>query len=361
MTVGKPVLTSRRHAASADSDEVQALFERMGYNDGLPIVPPTEERVLLMLGGADWDPAREVGSIAPRWGLATVEKVAVNAVMAGCLPEHMPILLAGVRAIAQPGLNLFAAESSTGPYATLMVVNGPVRHAARINCGANALGVGARANAAIGRALRLVIINVGGSVSGKTNMGTQGQSAMFTCCIGENEEASPWEPLHVERGHPRDVSTVTCINLRGMYDTLSSSRDAKVVARVIAGGMTPLGSGNVYYGGEPGVLICPEWAKTLADGGYTKLSLKQELFERARVPFGLMPKPEQELLLGLRGDMFPEWKPDTLVPVARRPEDIVIVVVGGAGVHSMHLMTQGESSKSQTVVVTRGDGTPLKA
>src|SRR5262249_24111947 len=157
----------------------------------------------------DGDPEQVLGMLPPRQGEATVEKLAINAVMAGCLPEYLPVLIAAVEAVADPDFNLDGVQATTHPVAPLIVVNGPLARRLNINSGYNCFGQGFRANATIGRAMRLVLMNVGGGLPGTGDRSTQGSPSKFSYCIAENEEANPWEPLHVERGFPRDVSTVT--------------------------------------------------------------------------------------------------------------------------------------------------------
>ncbi len=218
-------LAARRVRMPADLDPFEFL-DRQGLTDGLPVVPPTEERVARMLAGTARRPADVVADVPPNLAPATVEKIAVNAVMAGCRPEYLPVVIAAVEAACTDAFNLHGVLATTYFVGPLLVVNGPVRHAIGLNCGRNVFGQGTRANATIGRALQLVVRNVGGGRPGEVDMATLGQPGKFGACIGENEEASCWEPLHVERGFDRGQSTVTVFAAeapRAIRDQLSRS------------------------------------------------------------------------------------------------------------------------------------------
>ncbi|PYO29982.1 MAG: thiol-disulfide oxidoreductase, partial [Candidatus Rokuibacteriota bacterium] len=189
------------------ADDIEDWFER-GVTDGLPVVPPTRERVERMLSVMSRPRDMLVAEVPPNYGRATVEKLAVNAVMAGCHREYFPVVLAVVEAACDPAFNLHGQSGTTNAASPLIIVNGPARRRLHINCGAGVFGPGSRANATIGRALRLVMINLGGTRAGEISMSTFGHPGRYTYCIGEHEEVSPWEPLHVERGHRREESTV---------------------------------------------------------------------------------------------------------------------------------------------------------
>src|SRR5919197_3324032 len=192
-----------------EDDPIEMLFER-GATDGLPVVPPTRERVERMLAGAP-DRRREelIGTLGPCYGEATVEKVAINAVMAGCRPEYFPVVLAGVEALCDERLCAHGLNVTLFSAAPWAIINGPIRLQIGLNCGHNALGHGFRANATIGRALRLIIMNIGGAKPQQITKATLGHPAQFTFCVGENEEERPWEPLHVGKGFRADQSTIT--------------------------------------------------------------------------------------------------------------------------------------------------------
>src|SRR5712691_9357620 len=191
-----------------DADAIEELFAR-GVTDGLPVVPPTRARVDRAIAASGRAPDALIARVPPNYGRATVEKIAINAVMAGCRPAYLPVIIAAVEAACAPAFNLHGVSTSTHFSAPLIVVNGPIRARIELNCSFGVFGPGHRANATIGRALRLVMINVGGAKPGETSMSTFGHPGRYTYCIGEHEEASPWAPYHTERGFSAADSTVT--------------------------------------------------------------------------------------------------------------------------------------------------------
>src|SRR5262249_15944826 len=205
-------LEAERFEIPDDIWAAQAFFEEKGWGDGLPIIPPTEERVKAMLVATNQHPQDVIGAVPPRWAQATVEKIAINAVMAGCKPEYMLVLIAAVEGLTDPKLNLYALQATTGGPAVMLIINGPIRSQLNINNGPNALGEGWRANATIGRFVQLVKRNIGGSYPGTTCKATLGWPGKYSICGGANEEASPWEALHVERGFDPEHDTVTPIS-----------------------------------------------------------------------------------------------------------------------------------------------------
>src|SRR5436853_3105920 len=215
-------------AAAAAADAIEELYAR-GVTDGLPVVPPTRARVARAIAASGRGPDELVGLVPPNYGRATVEKVAVNAVMAGCRPEYLPVVIAAVEAVCDEAFDLHGVSATTNAPSPLVVVNGPIRGALDINCGAGVFGPGWRANATIGRALRLVCVNLGGAAPGVISMSTLAHPGRYTYCIGEREEASPWESLAVEHGFAPGDSTgaVLAADARlGVYDQRSRTADA---------------------------------------------------------------------------------------------------------------------------------------
>src|SRR5438105_13260825 len=192
-------LKSRRIELGADEDEQEAMFAR-GWSDGLPLVPPTEERVLRMLDGTARDPQEVLGLVPPALAAATVEKIAVNAVMAGCKPEYLPVVLAAVEAVLEESFAMHGVLATTMFVGPVVIVNGPIRRRIGMNAKGNALGQGNRANSAIGRALQLVIRNIGEGRPQEVDRATLGNPGKLTYCFAEDEEGSSWEPLSAERG-----------------------------------------------------------------------------------------------------------------------------------------------------------------
>jgi hypothetical protein len=323
-------------------DEIDAHYQERGWTDGLPIVPPTEPRVRAFLAQTRRDPREVVGVLPPRQGEATVEKIAVNAVMAGCRPEYLPVVLAAIEALADPLFNLDSVQATTHPVATLLVVNGPVARTLGIQAGYSAYGQGFRANLTIGRAVRLVLMNVGGGLPGSGDRATQGSPAKIAYCVAENEAESPWEPLHVEAGLPAGTSTVTVFGCEGPHNIQDHySNTALGVLLTVAGAMGQAGSNNLLGRGWPLLSLGPEHAATIAREGYTKQKVKAFLFEHARYPLARLGREYQR-------QQIERWSvvdaPDTLVPIVRRPEDITVIVTGGAGKHSSWQPTFGDGT-----------------
>src|SRR5499433_1299919 len=230
-------LTSKRHQVEDGGDAIEFCFQR-GWTDGLPVVPPTPERVGAMLEAARLAPQQQVAFITNRAVSITAEKVAVNSVMAGCKPEYMAVVVAAVEGIGDPAWSYHGPGTSTGGAAVLMIINGPIARELDINCGDNLFGPGWRANLTIGRALRLVMRNVCGSLPGLLDRGTLGHPGKLSYVIAENETESPWTPLHVERGFRPDQSTVTVMAAESPHQFYNQlSPDAEGVLITLADSM----------------------------------------------------------------------------------------------------------------------------
>jgi hypothetical protein len=338
--------------------EINETFYERGWTDGLPIVPPTEAAVATMLAGADRDPDEILGVLAPRQGEATVEKVAINAVMAGCLPEYLPVVLAAVEAVAQPEFNLDGVQATTHPVAPLIIVNGPLATRLQINSGYNCFGQGFRANATIGRALRLVLMNIGGGIPGAGDRSTQGSPSKYSYCVAENEAANPWESLHIERGHPREVSTVTVIGAEAPHNIQEHESNTGLgILQTIAGAMGQAGSNNLLSHGFPMLSLGPEHAATIAADGYTKDQIRAYIFEEARYPLVRLSEEYGEALRRLNA-IAPEDR-SPLARIVTRPEDLLIIVAGGSGKHSCWHPTFGDATRPVTRVIADRRGRPL--
>jgi hypothetical protein len=323
-------------------DEIDAHYQERGWTDGLPIVPPAERRVHELLAQTPRDPREVLGVLPPRQGEATIEKIAANAVMAGCRPEYFPVVLAAIEALADPLFNLDSVQATTHPVATLLVVNGPIARAIGLQAGYNAFGQGFRANVTIGRAVRLVLMNVGGGLPGSGDRATQGSPAKIAYCVAENEAESPWEPLHVEAGLPAATSTVTVFGCEGPHNIQDHySNTARGVLLTVAGAMSQAGSNNLLGRGWPLLSLGPEHAATIAREGYSKQQVKEFLFEHARYPLA-------KLGLEYQRQQIERWgvvdAPDTMVPIVRTADDISVIVVGGAGKHSSWQPTFGDGT-----------------
>ncbi len=330
-------LQAERFEVPDDLWAAQEFFMEKGWGDGLPVIPPTEERVERMLAAVRRKPDEVIGVVPPRWAPATVEKIAINAVMAGCKPEYMPVLIAAVEAITDPRLNLYALQATTGGPAVMLIINGPVRSQIGVNGGSNALGEGWRANATIGRSIRLIQRNIGGSYPGTTCKATLGWPGKYSICIGENEEASPWEPLHVERGFDRNASTVTAISADGSVraSDLDSSKALGILANFAQRMDGPSGP-------EAIMVVCPEHARIIANDGFSKMDVKKFIWERAGYRMRDLPDETFAQRVKRRPDL--RLTRDSVIPVTDKPEDILVVVAGGDGSQSQYIHVWGQST-----------------
>ena len=341
-------LTSSRVTADG-YEEAFDYFYTQGMTDGLPIVPPTEERVARMVAGSGRASADLVAKIPPHMGDATVEKIAVNAVMAGCLPEYMPVIIAAVEAMMEERFELPGVQTTTNPVTPVLVINGPIRHKLKVNCGSGCMGPGWRANATIGRAIRLILLNLGGAAPGDVDKATQGFPGKYTFCFGENEEESPWPPLHVERGFKPEESCVTVIPVQSsvnftIFDRYLAKEGLPVLVDTINDPAT-----NHYnvHNGEPTLVFNPVHAEELAKAGYSKDDLKRYFHERCRYPLDKMVSHERERRL-----TRPELIVDGMVPMVRRWEHWIIIVAGGhGGLHSTYLPGFGTRSVTRAIRV----------
>jgi hypothetical protein len=332
-------------------------YQDQGWTDGLPIVPPTEDDLREFLRFTDRAPREVIAVLPPRQGEATTERIAINAIMAGCRPEYLPIVITAVEALADPAFNLDSIQATTHPVAPLIIVNGPIAKEVGINAGYNAFGQGFRANLTIGRAIRLLLMNVGGGLPGTGDRATQGTPAKIAYCVSENEEASPWESLRVEWGCPADASLVTAIACEGPHNIQDHfSYTGLGVLKVVAGAMGQAGSNNILAGGHPLLSLGPEHAATIARDGYRKRQVKEFLFEHARFPLARLGDEYRTHLIQ-RGA---KDAPDTMVPAVRSADDVTVIVTGGAGKHSCWHPTFGDQTWPARRQIVRKDGTPLK-
>ena len=312
-----------------DSPEaVLAAFCERNWCDGLPIVPPTEERVRAMLGRFDGD--RVLGVMPPLWREASLEKLAVNAVMAGCEPSHFPIIVAATEAVLDPAFNLYGVQATTHPVAPLVIVNGPYGRSIGLHSGSGCFGPGFRANATIGRAMRLILLNVGGAWPGRYDMATQGSPAKFSYCIAENEAASPWGPM-------QEGDVVTVYGGEGPHNVNDhvSTAAAGILAN-IADTAVSLGSNVGWYFSQSQLLVVfgPEHAKTVADDGLTRADVQRYVFEYARLPLGRLKLGGMYGMHDWPASMNAVRDDGALLPQVPSPEDVYVMVAGGSGKHS---------------------------
>jgi hypothetical protein len=344
------------------ADDPEAIFERFtgeGWTDGLPIVPPTAARIGEMLAYTDLAPGASLGAMAPRWGEATITKIAVNAVMAGCKPEYFPVVVTAVKAILARPFNLYGVQGTTNPASPVLIVNGPLARELDINARGNLFGPGFRANATIGRAIRLVMITIGGGVPQQADKSTLGNPAKYTCCFAEHEAGSPWAPLHVERGFDAATSTVTAFGGAAPANIIEKSKTAVEMLETIARAMAVSGSNNMFMSHEALLVLGPEHAAIAARQGFDKARVRRTLFEQARIPFEHIGGSNADVLRVWRGPCIDEADGRRTLRIVEKPEDILIVVAGGAGNHSASI--PGWYSRSVTMPVTRADGRPIRS
>jgi hypothetical protein len=346
--VAKAALQASVLHVDASPGALQDYFEAQGWTDGLPIVPPTPDLVEAMVEASGLPPSAELGIVAPGLVMATVEKVAINAVMAGCRPQYMPVVVAALRALVRPEFNLAGIQGTTHPVGPFVLVNGPVRKAIGVNCGSGAFGQGFRANATIGRAVRLVLMNIGQGLPGKSDMATFGSPCKFTFCAGENEEESPWAPFHVSRGLRAEDSAVTVHGGEAPHNIQDhASANAGELLMTIADTMNVSGNNNIGIGGEMMLVLSPEHARVLAQGGLGKDDVSVEVHRRMRFAFDRMGRGQREWYRTRRPafDVGPEV---TEIPYLDDPKQILVIVAGGPGLHSMVIPSFGGTTQSTT-------------
>ncbi len=313
--------TLRALDSAAETDDLEEMFDR-GWTDGLPVIPPTRERVDAMLGGRD--PEHDLGELAPAGSRVTLGRVAACAVLAGCRPDYFPVVVAAVEAALDPRFNVGGQAVTTQPAGQIMIVNGPVRDAIALNSSMGALGPGWRANMTIGRALRLVISLTGGGFPGRLDRSTLGQPGKVGLCIAEDEQVSPWEPLHVERGYDADRSVVTLIGADAplsISDHRSTTPDE--LARVLGWAAAATWSPNWWPLGAISLfVICPEHAEMFRAARWSKERLREAIFESVR-------RPASQLRWGETTPLVNKAADDQLICKWTSPDEIVLVVAGG--------------------------------
>jgi len=345
-------------AEASDLTTLQEHFHRMGWTDGLPVIPPTPELVAGFLKDCGAQPTDVITVIPTRGRTITAEDVAINGVMAGCRPDYMPVVIAVLQAMSEPHYNFHGSITSTGGSAQFIVVNGPIRNALGMNSGVNVFGPGNRANATIGRAVRLILINTAGAQPGVLDKSTQGHPGKYSYCIAEAEERSPWEPLHVEYGYDPEISTVTVFAGESAHNIQShTTGDPEQLMTCLAREMASIGAFSL---GQSGLVLCPEHADIIARSGWSKREIKAFLFEQATqsvadlkrlgkvkgelkeadagklVPLGLRPGDHEyfKKMISLGGELTPEDE-TRFISRGLGPDDILLVVAGGeAGGHS---------------------------
>lgn len=321
---------------AVDPDDWNDYAAEQGWSDGFPMIPPTEAKVasFVEMCRGDNEPFQPM---SPRRVVPTLSTIAANAVMAGCRPEFFPAVVAAVRAVLNPEYNLHGTLATTHPCAPMIMINGPIRREIDINCGSNCFGQGWRANATIGRALQLTLLNVGGAKPGEMDRSTQGSPAKFAFCFGENEEESPWEPYHVRKGFAAEDSVVTTLPSEAPHNINDhGSTSGLGILTTIAGTVSQTGA-NAIYGTSPIVIAFgPEHAATLHRDSWTIEAIQEKLYEQSAVHVSRVSKENQ---------LNYEEREQELVNdhyyLTRTPEDFHIIVAGGPGKHSAYIPNFG--------------------
>lgn len=344
---------ARRHQLPGNFAAVQRTLEERGWTDGLPVMPPTEELVSDTLAHSPLERHAVLGKMEPLQGTVTVEKVAANAVMAGCLPEYFPVVLAAVKAVLQPQFHVGSTACTTGGAAPVVIVSGPLAERLEINSGTACLGGNVKANATIGRALRLTMRNLGGAKPGGMEKSTLAWPGKISMCFAENESRCPWEPFRADRGYDGNVTTVSVLATRGLIGITEGVQDTGTgVLETIAANMRMVGA-PIYYQMDVPVIVClgPEHAAEIARAGYSKQDVRNYLFEHCRLPVGVLKNRGYwasdcwPLSVDMNND-------EVLVPIVSDPSYLWIVVAGGDGRHSAWLPAWNVCKGATEVVVT---------
>jgi hypothetical protein len=323
------VLAARKIEYAAGDDPVELAYAR-GWTDGLPVTPPSDERVLAMLKGTTRRPNEVVGRIPPFLAECTIEKVAINAVMAGCKPEYMPVLLAALEAALEPVFTLHGVLATTYFSSPVIIVNGPIAKRIGMNSGINVLGQGNRANATIGRALNLIVLNVGGGRPGDADRSTLGAPSKYTLCFAEDESDPEWEPLSVARGLPRGVSAVTLFQGHGPEAFVDQkSRTAEGLTRSFALSLMTMGHARLTQSARVIVVLSPEHHAIYKEAGWNRKRIERALYEATI-------RPGSELVAGKDGvgEGIPASRAGEQVPKFHDDGIMVVRAGGPAGLFS---------------------------
>ncbi len=341
-------LKSRKLSLGNEEDEIEACFER-GWSDGLPLVPPTEQRVLQMLTGIKRSPDEVIGMVPPDLAECNIEKAAINAVMAGCKPEYMPVLVTAIEAALQDEFCMHGLLATTYFSGPMILVNGPISRAIGMNARGNVLGQGNRANATIGRALQLVIRNVGGGKPGGVDRSVFGNPGKYTFCFAEDETNSCWESLAVEKGFPKDASTVTLFAADGMQGIVDQrSRSPESLSKTYAAALRVVGHPKMAMAADAFLIISPEHERVFKLAGWSKQQVKTHILE-------LLTIKGESLITGAGGiaEGIPEVFADSDIPKFRDGGFNIVRAGGSAGMFSAVIAGWGASGQMGSVPVTR--------
>ena len=323
MSLSPDALTSNRLEVPGTVDDAIEYCYRQGWTDGLPVIPPTEDKVLRFLDFVGRHPSDVIGVEPVRGRVITAEKVAINAVMAGCRPEYMPVIIAAAECMVQPEFNLHGSSASTGGSAPLLVINGPIREKLGFASGHNIFGPGPdrRANATVGRAIRLILINVLENHPGVLDRSSLGHPGKYSYCIAEDEENSPWEPLHVERGFPVEASTVALFASLGPSQIdLVGAGTPEMVLTAVADTMLAFGHGH----GEILLIMAQEHGGFMKEAGWSKKRARDFLFQKAH-------RTAAEWAASHKAELPEPATEKDMIPACRTPESVVLLAGGGSG------------------------------
>jgi hypothetical protein len=352
-------------SVGVDVDLVEHYFQQ-GFTDGLPVVPPTQEKIDAVVAALGGEPSFVECRVAPRWGELTREVLAINMVMAGCRPAYAPVVRAAMLALTDPAFNLNGVQATTHVAAPLVVVNGPLAREIGMNGGANAFGPGNRANATIGRAIRLVLLNVGGGWPGELDKCTLGSPAKYTYCVCENEAQSPLAPYHVEQGFKAGDSTLFAIAAEAPHSVTDHvSNDPQGILDTICSAMSTTASNNAVLSGHCAVVLGLEHAKTIAQHGWTRADVRNYLWMHSGNRFAALSREHRYGQVYNRN--LPKWykrEPDSRIPIVPGADNIHLFVMGAeAGRFSLwipgwgHMSTPVLKAISGTAAAGCADGT----
>ncbi len=332
-----------------DPEKISVDFYQRRLTDGLPIIPPTRERVDRLLNYSEYNPGDVLAVLPPKMGQATSEKIAINSVMAGCQPRFQPVMEHVIKAIYQDKFNLAGVNATTHPISICTIINGPLSNELGLNSGAGCLGPCNMASATIGRSLRLCLINIAGAVPGIGDHATHGSPAKYSYCFTENEDESPWEPFQVEMGCRKEASTVTVMAAEAPHNVNDHrSQKAEDLLDTIVHTAATAGCNNSHVPGELLVIMSPEHAKTIHTDGWEKVDVKNYIHENSVLPASLGDRGGRKL--------DDEWIIGGDVHITRSPSDVLLMVAGGPGRHTMICHGFGNGSLSVTLPITLKDG-----
>lgn len=322
--------SSSVNSVAPDVDLVEFYYDK-GWTDGLPVVPPTADKIDAVVAALGGDPQYVECRVAPRWGSLTREVLAINMVMAGCRPEYAPVVRAALLALTDRAFNLNGVQATTHMASPLVVVNGPIAREIGMNGGANLFGSGNRANATIGRAIRMIMLNVGGGWPPDLDKSTLGNPTKYSYCVCENEEDSPFAPYHVEQGFAPDVSTVFAIASEGPHSvTDHQCNDPEGILDTMCSAMSTIASNTAVLSGHCTVVIGLEHAKDIAKRGWTRADIKSYLWMHSGNRFEQISRSHRYGKVYNRN--LPKWykrEPDSRIPIVASPDNIHLFVMGG--------------------------------